>query len=361
MSIVVIVGAGASAHMHAPVMNDFFEVAENLAGSGVLQPESEADFEKVRRARSRLQQTLAKSRFDLRNLETVFAAFEMADLLGLENSLLGVSDSVSALRRVIATTLEERMQFPVVTGIGSGKRVVSGDGYMRLIEQVMALQAPKGRIGIITFNYDLGLDVAIHAHQRLPSYGFDSDEREDSIDVFKLHGSLNWFQCEGCDQFVVHHIRDVISDTMEWRTRTDQKGADAWLRPRARQRRKPFTHCANGKVGTEPFLVPPTLQKLSEQHRLKAIWRKAAQRLQTAKYIVIIGYSWPANDQFFHQLFALSGVSETILRRVVVIDTADSTIAHIKDMLAENVREAVVPLQTPFGSGAVDSMVAAIR
>ena len=44
--------------------------------------------------------------------------------------------------------------------------------------------------------------------------------------------------------------------------------------------------------------VPPTLQKLSEQTRLQTVWQRAAQKLQAAEYIAIVGYSWPANDHF---------------------------------------------------------------
>ena len=83
--------------------------------------------------------------------------------------------------------------------------------------------------------------------------------------------------------------------------------------------------------------VPPTLQKLSEQTRLQTVWQRAAQKLQAAEYIAIVGYSWPANDHL-HQLFALGGVSETVLRGVIVSDKDEKTIEHIKTILRENVR-----------------------
>jgi hypothetical protein len=70
---VFIMGAGASKAAGAPLMNDFLDVADALRKKA-----RDADFDLVFRGRDALQLVLPKATMDLLNLESVFAAFEMA-------------------------------------------------------------------------------------------------------------------------------------------------------------------------------------------------------------------------------------------------------------------------------------------
>jgi hypothetical protein len=65
------------------------------------------------------------------------------------------------------------------------------------------------------------------------------------------------------------------------------------------------------------------MQKLSEHRQLRSVWKRAAHRFKEAHAIVVIGYSWPNGDQFFHHLFALGSIGDTFLRTFIVADLSE--------------------------------------
>src|SRR5262245_24730304 len=104
--VVFILGAGASKEAGAPLMADFLSQAQRLLKDGKCNDYQE-DFERVFRAIAELQRVHSKAELDLDNLESVFAAFEMAQLLG---QLPGTDEPeiprvVKSMRRVITKTL----------------------------------------------------------------------------------------------------------------------------------------------------------------------------------------------------------------------------------------------------------------
>src|SRR5437667_8426579 len=114
---VFILGAGASVHAGAPMMRDFLDQAAIVGRAEKGTPDREA-FDIVSRARSELQLVHSKARFDLRNLESVFAAFETAELFGRLGTVAkaDVSRLVASMRLVIVRTLEASMRFQVHVG-----------------------------------------------------------------------------------------------------------------------------------------------------------------------------------------------------------------------------------------------------
>src|SRR5947209_4593276 len=70
-------------------------------------------FDLVFRAIAELDPVFAKSNIEVGNIESVFAAFEMADLFGRLGSLkeVEVQRLTSAIKAVIVTTLESRLLF----------------------------------------------------------------------------------------------------------------------------------------------------------------------------------------------------------------------------------------------------------
>ena len=78
---VFILGAGASRDSGAPLMNDFLDRARKLYVSGEYGERFREDFERVTGAISDLQKIHSKSELDIYNIEEIFAAFEMAELI----------------------------------------------------------------------------------------------------------------------------------------------------------------------------------------------------------------------------------------------------------------------------------------
>jgi hypothetical protein len=131
---IMILGAGASAQAGAPLMKDFLDIAEKVkAGDGYRNPdEASHAFQLVFKALEALRQAHAKSKIDTRNVESVFAAFEMAKLLGTLPELQPneIEQLPSAMTRVIQDTLEQSVLFPREgTGLHSCRHNLTTDSF----------------------------------------------------------------------------------------------------------------------------------------------------------------------------------------------------------------------------------------
>src|SRR5207253_500176 len=77
---IFILGAGASRQAGAPLMSDFLDVATALRRSG-RAGDFQAEFDTVFEAIGALQVVHSKARLDITNIESVFAAFEFAQII----------------------------------------------------------------------------------------------------------------------------------------------------------------------------------------------------------------------------------------------------------------------------------------
>ncbi len=114
---VFILGAGASKRGGAPLMAEFLDVAQNLWRTGEVR-EFEQSYSKVFEAIGALQAVHSKSQLDIDNVESVFAAFEMAKTLstfpGMEVSQ--IQSLIDSMKSVIVSTIEKRLTFTVSNG-----------------------------------------------------------------------------------------------------------------------------------------------------------------------------------------------------------------------------------------------------
>ena len=188
-NIVFILGAGASKQGGAPLMSDFLDVAHNLwktRHTGKFEEQFKSVFDGI----SKLQQVHSKSTLDIHNVESVFAAFEMAKTLNKfsnydENEINILVDSIKS---VIVQTIEKTLLFP----IDQDRYVRPPQPYSQFAELLKYLTEknnPKQEISIITFNYDLALDYTLFS-SRLPFfYGLEENSEQNlGIPLLKLHG-----------------------------------------------------------------------------------------------------------------------------------------------------------------------------
>ncbi len=312
---VFILGAGASVHANAPVMREFLDQAAIVGRSEKGTPDQEA-FEIVSRARSELQLVHSKARFDLRNLESVFAAFEMAQLFGRLGKVeqRDVSRLVASMQRVIVRTLEVSMRFQVKAGA-----VQPPDMYNEFARSLYEVAGTGEHITVITFNYDIGVDFALSTHFSEIDYCFNHLPviSERPIESMKLHGSLNWSVCPSCEKIGFDPV-DQFVDRLE---RGAKVGGNRPVLLEVSKALQSLKHLNCSSVyRADPVIVPPTTAKMGYQQQLAPVWARAAERLAQADSIYVIGYSWPLGDQFFHQLFAVGSVGEQLLRRFCVVN-----------------------------------------
>ena len=163
MKTVFVLGAGASRAAGAPLMDDFLDRAQDLLRTEPSKIDA-STFQIVFEALSDLQCIRQKSSLELENVEAVLSAVEMGNLIGKlpgrkPHEIAALRD---ALVRVIVQTIERTMRFPV-----NGKLFSPPGDYARFVELVKQIREPekpnlKRYVSILTFNYDVGLDYALH-------------------------------------------------------------------------------------------------------------------------------------------------------------------------------------------------------
>src|SRR5262249_15169356 len=212
---VFILGAGASKQAGGPLMAEFLDVAEKLRGSR-KSTISANNFDLVFKGRAALQSVHSKSNLDLANIESVFAAFEMAALFKRSLGDLKVEDVQglsSATRRLIVETLESELAFPFMVGVVMPPPPYNE--FVALIAKIM--EKDNTGVSLITFNYDLALDYALHFNSLRPNYCLDDNVQ--GIPFMKVHGSLNWARCSKleCGAIAPWHLHEFFS-TNSWNT-----------------------------------------------------------------------------------------------------------------------------------------------
>jgi hypothetical protein len=312
---VFILGAGASLEAGAPLMKDFLDKSEQLRDSGRV-PDSQREFDLVFKALAALNRAHSKAVLNVRNIEEVFAAFEMAKLIGRLDPLTGeeIDSLPEAMQRVIVRTLEKSVLFPVE------KRVAlrlpgQYTGFAKLFTDLASRYQDVGtRASIITFNYDICLDMALYQTQLPIAYYLEPAQADArSIPLLKLHGSLNWFKCSACGKPVPWTLRDY------WTNRYPSL-YEGEITIEMSQRLNEFKHCANAPSPKSAYVVPPTWNKSQYHAELESVWAAAARELSNAVNIVVCGYSLPQSDHFFRQLYALGTISDRRIRNFRVFD-----------------------------------------
>ena len=321
--IVFILGAGASKRAGAPLMDDFLDVADDLTKQDFAK-EVREDFDLVFKARAELQQAHSKARLDIRNLESVFAAFEMAKILELLGSLTPeeIRSLPKAMKTLIVTTLELSINLPV-----SDRGVRPPPPYERFSDLIRVLVKARRTVSVITLNYDLCLDYALSSLSLPVSYCLGGEGDERGTKFLKLHGSMNWAQCSNCKKVVAWKLPDYFR----------QVGRHPWgdetsVRLKVASNMEHFKHCGDSSV-EGVFIVPPTWNKAQYHEQLGMVWRAAAKELKDAKEVYIIGFSLPPTDFFFRDFYALASIGPTLLRRFWVFNPDENVKEKFRDLL----------------------------
>lgn len=342
--VVFILGAGASADAGVPLMANFLDRSRDLLAGGRVD-DAKAQFDLVFRGITALQQVHSKANVDIHNVEAVFSAFEMAKLLGAFGALTlnELESLLDAMPVVIARTVEETMMLRVEKSRETAY-VLPPQEYFRLadlVEKLLASTRPQRNVTILSFNYDVGMELALNRKDIPFSNGLNKEQQR--LAVLKLHGSLAWFRCE-CGT-----VADYPISRYPWDAFALRSFEVVPLRIGALARNGRFCHCAE-KTVSGPVIVPPIWNKVGYHALLSAVWSAAADRLRSAESIVAIGYSLPETDAFFRYLYALGSVGELPLRRFWVFnpDESGATEGRFRSLLGRGSENRFAYFQNNF-------------
>lgn len=325
---VFILGAGASKLAGVPLMDDFLDVARDLLilkKSGEYEENFKAVFEGI----GKLQLVHSKSQLDIQNIESVFAAFEMAKTLGRFSnySTDQIDFLVKSMQLLILGTIDKTFKVPL-----NHRSPKAPEPYGDFANQIFDALQNKQSIAVITFNYDLALDLAFHLRGIPIRYGLQNNEKAIDLPLLKLHGSLNWARCATCDAIVPWYLKDYFTGfhwdyyMMGRETGWGTMGIDTHM--------KSFSH-GDHPVQKEPLIVPPTWNKSGHYALIAPVWALAAKELAEAENIFVIGYSLPQTDIFFRLLYAIGTVGDAPLKRFWVFnpDESGETESRFRSML----------------------------
>jgi hypothetical protein len=352
---VFVLGAGASADAKAPLASDFMDKARLLLRGGGLPERDVAAFDLVFKARDALKAAHSKAELDLSNLESLFGAFEMAALFGRLGSLSEpeVEGLPAAMRRLISRTVEESMEFPVLAGpprtisartppsrtSGTFPKILPPSLYESFADLLTRIaKGNRDSVCVITFNYDLGTDYALYFSGTPYSYGLEQHPIN-TIDLLKLHGSLNWGRCSKCKVILPLELKLWVQSLP-----IKHPGS---MKIEASQRLGQIEHCGSS-LALEPVVVPPTWNKGIYHSQIGQVWRKAARHLSEAEYIFIIGYSYPPTDEFFRYLYALGSIGEGWLEKIVVFNPDAEAGERVRALLGPLARGKFTALTNNF-------------
>jgi NAD-dependent SIR2 family protein deacetylase len=206
--------------------------------------------------------------------------------------------------------LEEKVTWPV-----RENRIYPHDAYRKLAALVTDLCKGSSALhscSIITFNYDLALDYALH-FETLATYYCLPGAQQNAPALLKLHGSLNWAKCGECNAIIPWTFSEFF------RKYGSSPGTERVALQLGSRAPKALIHC-NKPVLRDPVVVPPTWNKTDYQSGIAHVWKRAALELSEAEHIFVAGYSLTETDSFFRYLFALGSVGEKRLKRFWVFD-----------------------------------------
>lgn len=325
--IVFILGAGASKDAGAPLMADFLDRADQLRREGKVD-QFKADFNRVFDARSNLQPVHSKAKLEFHNIESLFAAFEMARLV---NKLPGMSNEdiesvLLSIRRLIFATLEKTVVYKT-----HGEAILPNETYksFALLVNDLNQEGSPNRCSIITFNYDLALDHALWAVGRPPNYHLGETVEWHYTTFLKLHGSLNWARCSKCRKIIPWSFDNFFT---KFRFHNLRDSHVVYLDLASKLSSSDLSHCGQS-VSHDPLIVPPTWNKTAQHQDLSRVWQRAAFELSDAENIFVSGYSLTETDSFFRYLYALGSVGKTLIKRFWVFDPNESVRSKFVDLI----------------------------
>jgi NAD-dependent SIR2 family protein deacetylase len=197
------------------------------------------------------------------------------------------------------------------------------------LDRLVAWVRRRGRdIGLITTNYDIGLEYELYDRIGLSNLatkidlGFDwrdtSDGRQrtrpadPALRVFKLHGSLDQLRCKLCGHVYFNEWGAIAVQT--FRPKLDENNT---------------CHCRD-RARLDLHIVAPSLVRGTPEGNLQGVWRNAFEWMRNAERWVIVGYSLPPEDLAVRSFLLRAFATAPRKPQIIVVQKGDSEKARYK-------------------------------
>jgi NAD-dependent SIR2 family protein deacetylase len=169
----------------------------------------------------------------------------------------------------------------------------------------------------VTTNYDCCMDLALEAVQVPLTYCLEfanrsKEEDADRARLVKLHGSLNWYYCETCQEVQCIDIRSTVENY--------------------KQDRAPYSviaickDCGGQRRG---LLVPPLAMKFDVAPPLTPLLTEARDAFEAAEVIIVVGFSFAEADVYISRMLSKSMQTKPG-QKLIIVDPASDVAYRVR-------------------------------
>jgi len=319
MSDVVFLGAGASASEGAPIQNSLFKEFFSATNGYIYNDELKGRLKSFLIAffGIDIDENISNSNFP--TFEEILGILELA--IDRKESFRGYS--ITPLDPKVQTLRED---FIFLIAIILKEKLLNPKGFHHTLVNRLVREGTIRKTTFISLNYDILIDNALaEAFDDIDldygvsftNFGKKNDwrapKRGRGVNLFKLHGSLNWLYCPTC-----------VSLTL---TPKEKSVATIVDRPMS---------CKKCNTNTIPIIIPPTFFKVMSNHYLQNIWRKTEISLSKADRIIFCGYSFPDADIHIKYLLKRIEINNSKSPEIIIINNHDGK--SLEDKASEESR-----------------------
>lgn len=269
---IIFLGAGSSSAEGAPSQKGIFKKYSNSQNNKEEINDFFEDFFGIR--------------IDDEQLDNEYPTFE--EVLGMIDLALRRKESFSEYeitpKKPKLQKIRESLIFLIAEVLRNSLRDINGY-HKKLVEKLKEKNDLKNTT-FISLNYDIIIDNALireypehHLNYKIDFRNFEEEpgwekpKSDKSVNLLKLHGSLNWLYCPTCISLKLTPKRKEA----------------------AKLAREP-SNCPECNCDIVPIIIPPTFFKVMSNYYLQRIWHEAEKELKEADRIVFAGYSLPKAD-----------------------------------------------------------------
>ncbi len=332
---VLIFGAGVSVSAGIPVLSNFIEKMMEFGQKGMngkqsLSHEDREIFEKAIGVRKKLNEYHGRASFDDRNLEDILSILSFNAMSGKREDKENLNAMINGIGKTIELTCSVKH---------SGKlNELQSDGpdlYRTFWRRIIKKFNFKDNLPtIITFNYDLVLERSLL--QVLINTTFDGT-RDDIRSILPYDGLIIKYQNELINN-PIYAIEDAEYRVSVYggdgryaygKMLSDNENFEAKC-PLSIDLLKLHgslnfpTKKNNNKISLtrpveNPYILPPVFNKSFPDSGQKT-WKAALDALRNAKNVIIVGYSLPITDIYMQYFFKAGIGPNTDLNKIIVFD-----------------------------------------
>ena len=290
----IFIGAGASKPFGCPLTNEILKIIlDRIKEDNLFDNNSDLCKELYH-----FLETIMPGIYTTKELPLITDILSLIDFLYLNNNVPSTSINVNDLKYFRA--LLERAIFEVIDSPNYkfGFEIPATLNHLtKYIEHLSETYS----ITIISTNYDIYLEseLLLNLYKKgnicdLVNYGFGWRQVADGqiinsppkplLSIFKLHGSLNWLQCDLCNRIYINPVGSVFHQA--FRKEIDDNNT---------------CHC--GHAPLQCVILAPSLVNNTGNINLFSLWQNSLESLRNSDEWLIIGYSFPVEDLNIRSMF----------------------------------------------------------